>query len=169
MSQLHLMQSLNFTTDDLNANREHKMSSAQREYFTPKKMNPFVTAVFYGHLALIVGIFAVMAILTGSMAMWWITLLVGLLLYAPFTYAKAQNRMRPALQDDLAKGVVTEARGYVFLEEKMERKKPYIELTVDGVTFKLKPKRAAHFRHEGEYCVYYLPGSKTLLSAEPID
>ena len=168
MSQLHLMQSLKFTTEDLQANRENRISAAQRENFTPDKMNPIVVMVFMGHLLVIVGILVAIAIITKAWAMWIVVVIVTILMGAPFGFVQQKGQMRPIVQDDLVKGVVAQACGTVFLEEKHGRK-PYVELTVEGVTLELEPKQATYFLHEGTYCVYYLPGSLTILSAEPMN
>lgn len=166
MSQLHLMQSLKFTTEDLKANRENRISAAQRENFTPEKTKPIVAMVFMGHLLAVVGILVTIAIITGAWAMWIVVVLVTVLMAAPFGFIQQKDQMRPIMRDDLAKGFVAQACGTVFLETKQGRK-PYVELIVNGVTFELEPKQAAYFRHEGMYCIYYLPGSLTILSAEP--
>ena len=168
MSQLQLMRILQFTTDDLRTNREGRLSTLQRERFTPPKPNQLVVAVVFGHLIAVGGLLAFLAIFTKSAALWVVMVVVVLMMFAPFGWVQQKNQQRPIVQDDIAKGRVDKACGNILLIEKKGRK-TYYELTISGITLEISAAEAAGFRNEGAYCIYYLPGSRLLLSAEPMD
>jgi len=166
MSQLHLMRTLNFNTEDLRANREGRMSEAQRERLTPPKTNPMIAVAVFGHLAVVGGMLALLAIFTQSMALWAVFGLAVVMMMAPFGFLRSEGKLnRPVMRDDMAKGRVEKACGIVILTEKKGRKTTF-DLLVSGISLEISPAEAAAFQHEAMYCVYYLPGSKTLLSAE---
>jgi hypothetical protein len=168
MSQLQLMRILQFTTDDLRTNRDGRLSELQRERFTPPKPNRMVVIVMFGHLIAVGALLAVLAIFTKSAALWVVMGVVVLMMFAPFGWIQQKNQQRPIVQDDIAKGRVEKACGNILLVEKKNRK-IYYELIVSGITLEISQAEAAGFRNEGAYCIYYLPGSRVLLSAEPMD
>ncbi|MDQ7025759.1 MAG: hypothetical protein Q9P44_09385 [Anaerolineae bacterium] len=168
MSQLQMMRNLQFTTEDLRSNRDGRISDLQRERFTPPPPNKFVVAVLLGHLIAIGALLALLAVMTKSSALWLIMGVVVLMMFAPFGVMQQKNQQRPIVRDDIAKGKVEQVCGIAVLTEK-KRRKTYFELTIAGVTMEISPTEASAFINQRTYCVYYLPGSKTLLAAEPVD
>lgn len=168
MSQLHMMRNLQFTTEDLRSNRDGRISELQRERFTPPPPNKIVVAVVFGHLIAVGALLALLAVVTKSPALWVVMGVVVLMMFAPFGIVQQKNQQRPIVHDDIVKGKVETTCGIAVLTEK-KRRKTYFELTIDGVMMEISPTEAGSFVNERSYCVYFLPGSKTLLAAEPID
>jgi hypothetical protein len=168
MSQLQLMKTLQFSTEDLRTNRDGHISDLQRERFTPPKPNKLVVMVMFGHLIVIGGILAALAVVNQSTALLVVMGVVVLMMFAPFGWVQQKNQQRPIVQDDIARGAVEKACGIAILVEKKIRK-TYFELTIEGITMEISPAQAESFKQGRTYCVYYLPGSKTLLSAETMD
>jgi len=167
MSRLELMRNLKFDTEDLRTNRDGKISPTQRERFQPPKLNPVIMLTMLAHLGLVGGIIAVLAILTGSKALWFVLILVTILTLMPFGWMQEAHRVRPVVMSDVNRGKVVKSCGIVILRENKGRTTTF-DLLVDGVALAITPSEAAAFRNENRYCVYYLPESKTLLSAEPM-
>jgi hypothetical protein len=169
MSQHYLMQTLKFTDADLKANRAGQISAAQRERYTPPKPTPLVMGVVLAHIAAVGGLLAILAIVTKSAVLWVIFVVVVVTLMTPIGMMQQGGILpRPVLRQDIASGKVAKACGMVILQPQQSLK-PYYELTVAGVTMEIEPAIAAQFKENEIYCVYYLPGSRTLLSAEPVE
>lgn len=166
MPSLH--SALSFTEDDLHANRAGYLSAAQRKRYAPPQFQPVVMIAILGHLVFVGGLLGVIALLTGAAAMWIVLLVVLGLGALPFILLRNEGNIRPALRGDVARNNVHVACGIAVLEEKRGRR-PYVELTVDGITVQLQPQQARFFVPGADYCIYYLPNSRTLLSAEPYD
>lgn len=170
MQHIQLQRSLKFTVDDLRANREGRMSEGQNKKNKQPEVNKLALIVIAGHAVLVVGLLGSIALITGKMAMWIVVGIVLALGLLPFLLMNNEGNINPTLRGDIKKGIVKKACGIVFINVKTGRndKRSY-ELYVDGVTLKLNSAQAGAFIHEQDYCVYYLPLSKTLLSAEPYD
>ena len=168
MQHLQLQRTLNFTTDDLRANRDGRISEAQYKKYEPPKYSKTVLIVVFGHALVIGGLLGAIAIITGEAAMWivlGIVLAMGLL---PFLLMHNEGNINPTLRGDATNGVVKKACGIVILTPKTRRNKTtYVELYIDGINLNISDKQSSAFIHEEVYCIYYLPLSRTLLSAEP--
>jgi hypothetical protein len=167
MSYLQLQRTLQFSVDDLRENREGRISEKQYEKFQPPKVNQLVLWILLGHAALITALLGTIAIMTGSLAAWIVLGMVMALGILPFAVMKNEGNVIPLLRNDYEAGRVKQACGIVILSEKKGRN-VYYELYVDGVMLKISKKEAGAFIHEETYCVYYLPRSLKLISAEPM-
>lgn len=168
MNHLQLQRTLQFSIDDLRENREGRMSEKQREKFKPPEMSKLAFWVLLGHAGLIATILGAIAIWTNSIAAWIVLFVVTGMGLFPFLMMRNEGNINPLLRGDYESGRVKQACGIVILTEKKGRK-VYFELYIDGVTLKISAKEAAAFTNEEVYCVYYLPRSLKLMSAEPTD
>jgi hypothetical protein len=160
-----LVTSLKFNPSDLPYNQEGRLSPAQRKQFAPPKLSPLALYVVLGHAVLLVGVFGGIAIVVNQPIMWFILLIVGALGLMPFGMMRNEGVGRPLLQQDLSSGVVEKVCGKINI--KFDGKKYH--LLIDTIEFNnVTRKIAGGFTHEKDYCVYYLPKSKTILSAESL-
>lgn len=166
MSQLQLQRILQFTVDDLRENREGRISEKQQDKFKPPEVNRLVVWVLLGHAIFIGGLLGAIAILTGSIAAWIVLGVVLAFGMLPFVVLQNEGNITPLLRGDYESGKVKQACGVVILTEKKVRR-VYYELYIDGIILKISAKEATAFIHEEIYCVYYLPRSLKLISAEP--
>jgi hypothetical protein len=166
MSHLQLQSKLKFSVDDLRENRDGRISEKQHEKFKPPEVNRLVLWVLLGHAVFIGGLLGAIAIITGSIAAWVVLAIVMAFGMLPFVVMKNEGNITPLLRNDYESGKVKQACGIVILSEKKGRR-IYYELYVDAVTLKITAKEAAAFIHEETYCIYYLPRSLKLISAEP--
>lgn len=166
MSQ-QLERSLKFTPEDLAMNREGRMSPAQRAAWKPPRPNQLAVMVIGGHVILIGGLLGLIAIVTGESALWLVVLIVVGLTLLPFVLMQNEGNIRPALRNDIAQGKVASACGIAILQRKQGRQVSY-DLSIGGVTVSLTPAQATAFRDREQYCIYYLPHSLMLVSAEEV-
>lgn len=162
-----LQRLLKFTEEDLAANRDGRMSAAQRTAWKPVQPNQLAVMVIAGHVLVIGGLLGVIAMVTGKAALWIVVVFVAGLSLLPFVLLRNEGDLRPALRNDIAQGKVLCSCGIAILQRKQART-PYYELTVSGVSVRLTPAQAKAFQHEENYCIYYLPHSLTLVAAEKI-
>jgi len=168
MSLLQLQRTLKFDVDDLRANRDGRMSERQRGKYQTPQPNKLVIGVIIGHGVLITGILGAIAIATGERALWVVLGIVVAVAFIPFVLMQNEANIKPTLKSDVNKGKVAVACGIVILTAKGNNN-PYYELYVDGVTMRITPSQASAFVDKETYCVYYLPLSYMLLTAEPTD
>lgn len=169
MQHIQLQTSLKFTTDDLKANREGRISEKQGKKYEAPKIPMLVIAVVLGHAVLVGGILGAIAIITGNTAMWFVLGLVLALGLLPFVLMQNEGNIRPALRGDIKQGTVKKACGIAILTQKKNRHNiTQYKLYVDGINIILTSTQASGFVNEALYCIYYLPRSMTLLSAEPM-
>jgi hypothetical protein len=166
MSQ-QLERSLKFTQEDLAMNREGRMSPAQRAAWKPPRPNQLAVMVIGGHVLLIGGLLGLIALITGKAALWIVVLIVVGLTLLPFVLMQNEGNIRPALRNDVAQGKVACACGIAILQRRQGRQISY-DLSVGGVTVSLTAAQAGAFRNQEQYCIYYLPHSLTLVSAEEL-
>lgn len=160
-----LAKALKFSQEDLDANRSGRISAAQRAAYKPPVVASIAQWVLLGHFVLLAGIFGVIAIFTHTPAMWLILLLVCGLAGLPFFVARNEFLARPVLQDDIARGKVARACGLALLTHEGTR----YTLVVEGIAFNVPLKVWSAFQASAGYCVYYLPNSRVLLTAEPLE
>jgi hypothetical protein len=167
MKHLTLQTILKFNADDLKANRDGRVSNTQFEKYKPAEVNRLAVYVIMGHVLVLGGIFAAIAIFTGKGAMWIVFGIVVAAALLPFVLLQNEGNIKPALRGDVKLGKVMKACGIIILTERKGRQ-IYYDLYVDGVTLQISASQAAAFVHQDSYCVYYLPRSLMLLSAEPL-
>lgn len=165
---LQLQRTLKFSTDDLKANREGQMSEAQALKYIQPEMSKIALVVIFGHALVIGGLLGAIAIITGKVAMWivlGIVLAMGLL---PFVLMHNEGNINPTLRSDSKRGVTKKSCGIVILTPKKRRNNStYVQLYIDGININISDEQSKAFVNEEVYCVYYLPLSRILLSAEP--
>lgn len=164
---LQLQRILKFDTDDLKINREGKISEAQHDKHKPAEVSKLALYVIGGHAILIGGLLGAIALITGEVAMWIVLAIVLGLGLLPFVLMTNEGDINPALRGDVQNGFVKKACGITIITKTTNNNVSTYELYVDGLTLKLTTNQASAFVSEEIYCVYYLPLSKTLLSAEP--
>ena len=167
MQHLQLQRTLKFTTEDLQANREGQISDAQHQKYKPPEFSKLALGIIAGHAVLIVGLLGAIALISGKPAMWIVVGIVLALGLLPFLLLNNEGNINPTLRGDIKHGVVKKTCGIAIITEKKLRNRVVYELYINGVTLKLSSAKAAGFINEQDYCVYYLPLSKTVLSAEP--
>lgn len=167
MKHLTLQTILKFNADDLKANRDGHVSTKQFEKYKPAEVNRLAVFVIMGHVLVIGGILGAIALFTGKAAMWIVFGIVVAAALLPFVLLQNEGNIKPALRGDVKVGKVMKACGIVILTERKGRQ-IYYDLYVDGVTLQISATQAAAFVHEDSYCIYYLPRSLMLLSAEPL-
>lgn len=167
MQHLQLQRTLNFTTDDLKANRDGHFSEAQSKKYEPPQVNNLALMVILGHALVIGGILGAVAIVTAKPAMWIVLGIVMALGILPFVLMHNEGNINPTLRADAKHGAVKKVCGIVIFDPLKDANKNRVELYIDGITFKLSNAQSTAFINEEVYCVYYLPLSRTLLTAEP--
>ncbi|MEL6526358.1 MAG: hypothetical protein AAFQ07_11680 [Chloroflexota bacterium] len=168
MQLMTLQRNLNFTTDDLKANREGAVSDAQRERHQPAEVSKLAHYVILGHAVVIAGILGAIAIATGELAMWIVLGIVFAAGLLPFVLMQNEANIRPTVKADLERGKVKKVCGRAFItSETSQSRGTRYELIISDLKLRLTAKQAGAFVNEGMYCIYYLPLSQMLLSAEP--
>jgi hypothetical protein len=167
MKHLTLQTSLKFTADDLKANRDGRVSKRQFDKYKPPEINKMAIYVLLGHGLLIGGVLGAIAIATGETAMWIVFAIVVAAGFLPFVLLNNEGNLAPVLRGDVLAGKVEKISGIAILTEHRGRD-VYYDLYIEGITFKISPSQAAAFVHGDSYCIYYLPKSQTVLTAEPL-
>lgn len=158
-----LARALKFTADDLEMNRQGRVSAAQRQPYAKPTLNPLAVYVILGHAALLVGLLGVIALIVNQPILWLVLLVVGAMALMPFFLIRSEFFSRPVVQDDLNRGKVAQVRGVATLT--MEGKRYHLRIgTQEFRDVSLKVWGA--FQQNRSYCVYYLPRSGVILSAE---
>lgn len=168
MQLITLQRNLNFTTDDLKANREGSVSDAQVEKHKPAEVSTLATYIIIGHAVVIAGLLGAIALITGEVALWVVLAIVLGLGLMPFVIMRNEGNIRPTVRADLERGTVKKTCGRAFVTSESSRSRgTRYQLYINELTLTLTAKQASAFVNEGMYCVYYLPLSQILLSAEP--
>lgn len=158
-----LSSALKFTEADLEANRNGHISEAQRQPYAVPQVSRIAIYVILGHAVLLVGIFGAIALVVNEPALWGILLLVSGLALLPFFVSRNEFLRRPVVQDDVNRGKVASVCGVVQLPMENSR----YHLHIEGKQFNnLTLKVWGAFRPNTSYCLYYLPQSGIILSAE---
>lgn len=160
-----LATALKFEAQDLEDNRKGRMSAAQRARTQPPPVASVAQVVILAHFVLLAGLFGAIAIFANRPVMWGVFVLVMGMAALPFILSRNEFVARPVLQSDLAKGKVARACGTALFH--IENGKT--ALLIEGERFEVSTKVSVAFRQGRAYCVYYLPQSHTILSAEPTD
>jgi len=160
----NLIRAMKFKLADLDANREGKLSEHQLELYGPPKFSGVVIAVILGHMLLVGGLLGGIAIIAQVPALFIIMIAVLGLSGLPFMLMGKQGGGRPVFANDVARGRVDTICGYVLLQAEPEAQK--YTLMIEGEVFKISKNAFSGFVHQRPYCLYYLPDSKVILSAE---
>lgn len=158
-----LVSNLNFTPEDLEANRDGVMTERQRialEARAAPKSHAFTGAfILWGLITL----GAVDSSISTTDKM--LVSIVSLLLVA--TVAGAYSEWANKFFNDAEDGVVRELTGRVILDTNANRTR--FTLTIGYMTFKLDRQAYLRFRHLDTYTIYYAPGSHIILSFRRAD
>ena len=161
-----LMKALQFRVTDLNANRSGQLSQRQRQELLPPPMTGIIQAVLLGHMALIGAVLVAIAVFTESWVMLAVAIVVAGLLGAPFAMASGGEGMGSAVvQRDARTGRVKSICG-LLLRKREDGPRPGHLIHLEGETFSVKASVYAAFQDDQHYCIYYLPESRRILSAE---
>jgi hypothetical protein len=159
----HLATVLNFTPEDLTANRERKLSEAQRARLQRSLLRE---AVLYGvaeAVIVVILLIAISATLQESEDVPAIILL-GLALLSSIYPIYMVVRYR-ATRAELTAGMVERATGRVSMDK---REGGIYRMEIGSRSFAIRKTVREAFEDGGQYHVYYAPRTKTILSAEPL-
>lgn len=158
-----LARALKFTAADLEMNRQGRVSAAQRQPHATPALSQIAVYVILGHAALLVALLGIIAIVANQPILWLVLIIVGGMALMPFFLTRSEFFSRPVVQDDLNRGKVAQVRGVAHLT--MEDKRYHLRIgTQEFRNVSLKVWGA--FQQDRAYCVYYLPRSGVILSAE---
>jgi hypothetical protein len=167
-SQVALMLALNFTEEDLTANREGYLTKKQRSELNKYRLL-WITCFALTFAALSCGVW--WAILDGVRRSDSVASRIGIvsLLWiiasgvAIFTWYKKRK-----FDHDLRQGEVQVAKGNVQVGVRLIRPKgtPLHYLNIEGVSWAIDDPLFSSFKNGDPYAIYYAPHSKTILSAE---
>ncbi|MCC7208552.1 MAG: hypothetical protein IT323_14685 [Anaerolineae bacterium] len=156
MSTKRIASAFRFNEYDLNANREGKLSDAQRRALRRRRTISLALAAF--------ALAAAVALLANSSAA--MVCLAGF-----FGVGVLQQAFRVArLQRDLSAGRSTTHFGRIHLRVQNKRRSElFIESEMGLRRFRISTEQMLALRDGGYYTLYAAPRSDTLLSAEPVD
>ncbi|MCA9890926.1 MAG: hypothetical protein KC546_21260 [Anaerolineae bacterium] len=164
-SNVILMQALRFDPRDLAANREGNLSQRQITRLQPPRIQGLAFWVMIGHVAVIFAVLGMIAIISQQGGLLLVAVIAAGMTGMPMMMVRDQKFMRPDLGKDVQKGVVKSVCGMTTRHTDPDKKRNYY-ITVDETTFEVTSKMYGGFFQEGNYCVYYLPRSRTIVSAE---
>ncbi|XWX03208.1 hypothetical protein VZO05_11920 [Aggregatilineales bacterium SYSU G02658] len=158
-----LARALKFTAADLEQNRQGRISAAQRQPYTTPPVSRIAVYVILGHGALLLGLLGAIAVVANQPVMWLVLGIVAVMGLMPLFLTRSEFLSRPVVQDDVNRGKVAQVCGVVSLT--MEGKR--YDLRVGTYEFRgVSLKVWGAFKQNIAYCVYYLPRSGVILSAE---
>lgn len=162
-SEYPLMSALNFNAYDLEQNRAGHLSQYQRERMESRFQNSAsIYSGLYG-IGITVAFFVLMAFGARLIDFRQTGIWMGILLLVILGLRFFIRMLRQPLEDDLKQGVVTAVEGIVTLN--ISDGGGY-SLIIGDQSFLLPQKTFLAFKNHEPYCVYYLPYSRTLVSAE---
>lgn len=167
-----LMHGLNFSAEDLAANRDGYMTFEQRARLRRRAM---LDAGSYLAFACLVGLFFFMMLsvafsdnVPSSLILGGLLTLTGMFgLGTVIVFGAMAHRWR-LYRADLYKGDVSTTAGSVSLDIQDWGRRASYKVRVERLTFDVSKKALLAFKNGERYRVYYAPNSKTLLSAEPM-
>lgn len=160
-----LLQAFNLREEDIVANRAGRLSERQKTWLAPPKVRGLVLLVIAGHMALIGGLLGAIALITGEPILFFVLLIVLGLGALPFMLIGREGIGRPVLQNDVQRGKVSMIQGTIVPDPDTVNRRYYVQ--VGDLRFKVTARVYGRFIANADYRLYYLPDSKTLLSAEP--
>lgn len=165
------MKQFKFTQEDLNANRDGYMSERQKLHWRQRRR--LTTLAFrLGQILVVILLAGLVQLTVQKNGITWLAFIVGLMGLAVLW--TTGDLLNPAMDyhDDLRKGHVYTICGIV---ERLTLKKAYrsrpsevYKIRLENVEFRVNPDQWAVFTSRREYCVYYMPESKIVLSVEPL-
>ncbi|MEO8606324.1 MAG: hypothetical protein ABI690_00455 [Chloroflexota bacterium] len=172
-SQQKLMQTLNFTEADLTANRDGYLSERQKAYWRQRRK--LTTIAFrLGQIVVVLLLAGLVQLAAQKNGIIWLAFIVGLMGLAVLW--ALGDLLNPATdyQEDLRKGHVYSicgdmkrtslSKGYARYPHDY-----YHKMQIETVEFSANGYRWSAFQNGKSYCIYYMPDSKIILSAEAID
>ena len=162
-----LMQALRFDQRDLAKNREGQLSPRQISRLQPPRFQGLAVWILLGHVALIIALLGTIAIVSQQWGLLLVALFVGGMAGMPMIMVRDQRFMRPDVGADVRKGVVKSVCGHTSRHTRPDQERSYY-IIIDETTFEVSSKVYGGFFQEGEYCIYYLPRSRMIVSAEQI-
>lgn len=165
-SAADLMPALQFTPEDLAANREQRTGESQQHRLRQLRLRSLLFGIggFYG-FALVATIF----LFLGTQQSTAILLLIGIaitILNAVYVGMIARQVMR--LNADLRQGSVDVIQGEMERVLSRDRRMSNYILRIADAEFVVKKETFKLFRHEVTYAIYRAPRSGVLLAAEPL-
>lgn len=162
-----LMQALRFDQRDLAKNREGQLSQRQIARLQPPRVQGLALWVLLGHVAVIVAILGAIAIISQHWGFLLVALIATGMAGMPIMMVRDQRFMQPAINADVQNGVVKAICGPTTRHTQADKRRSY-QITIDETTFEVSSKVYSGFFQESEYCIYYLPRSRVIVSAEQI-
>lgn len=161
-----LMAALNFTADDLDANRDGQLSEEQRARLYGKRIYWLLAiagVVAFVFLINLPGVFIVFS--SGDYPppadmLIFIGFILGCIGILVLLYTRSDLR---AITADLQEKTVESVQGLIALETFGQDK---MKVHIHDRAFTVNNKAGLAFKNGDPYCLYYAPHSKTLLSAE---
>lgn len=162
-----LMGAMDFTQDDLDANRQGSLSSSQAENLkhTRQRNALIATAIFF-----VLVIVATSLLFFGQQNQSTILSVVGgLITVVNAVMVGMVGRSYLRTSADLRDGSVEVLQGQLERIVRPGRQQDNYVLQIDGERFFVTKEIFIHFRHEAAYRIYRTRWSKVLLSAEPMN
>jgi hypothetical protein len=159
VAELELQSALNFSYEDLEANRDGHLSSTQRSEFTLIERRWMVSAI----IATLIIVWSILnaggridvAIGRGGIP-WFIA--AGAMTFSWYKWKQ--------YFDDLRSTEISALQGHVNLDMTVNGKSSTLSLTIQDTKFDVKKDVFLAFKNGDPYAIYYAPHSKTILSAE---
>jgi hypothetical protein len=159
-----LMEVFSFTESDLERNRVGFLGEQQQEQMKNQFSN---SASLYSGVYAIAGVFGFLVLITlastqisyKAAGIW-----IGLLVLVVLGLRVLIRNLRQPLEDDLKDGRVRIAEGVVKLD--IDQNGSGYSLLIGDQTFSLTTKMFLAFKNLEPYRVYYLPYTRTIVSAE---
>jgi hypothetical protein len=161
---------LNFTAEDLAANREEYMSLSQRDMLLQKRQERLGKSVLYAAIYFGAALFVLLAAISneGTLCIFapiWIALF-----FVGFSVAANGRMFWRQTNEDLMKGDIAESNGRVILETIEVRRGSYrYEIHLNDSTFEVEKEAFLRFKHLDYYTLYYTPNTRIILSAESME
>ena len=162
-AQASLLRALAATGDDLTRNRDGRISQRQRDLNGAARLPRLAIVVLMGHALLITGLLGGIALLTGQAALWLVLGIVLLLTLVPFVLMKGEATLQPVLRDDVQAGRVEAICGSLVRRPGNGR---VYRIIVQGEGFEVSKTVWNVVSEQRDYCVYYLPKSRRVLTME---
>lgn len=165
-----LQQGLQFTDEDLEANRFGKLTASQKQWVKTRYRNHVLipNMAFLGMLIL----FDIILMGTTFEDAHDLSLSSFLICQSPFLGFMVFGiwwikQRHTELQTDLQEARVVKTMGSVRLHTEQIKNTIWYHLYLRGIDFELTEKQFLAFRQGEQYTVYYTPKTKLILSAKP--
>lgn len=161
---ISLMRHLKFNQEDLEQNRQGYITPRQIEKWGKPPVSPLVQAILLGHFFGVVALLALIAFASQSPVMIVVILAIIAVLAVPFNVLA--DRGRATIQMDIQKGKVRFICGTLRKSQTRLALQSTYAIEIEQLRFTVDQTLFRMFSDETRYCVYYLPESRTIISAE---